>query len=95
MWSTCRKWLAALNRCGRSFIAWKVDGAQQEGLLGAIVSIRQPWGWRLTASPGVHYFKKLALAVVAQWIECCSANQKAAGSIPSQGICLGCGPSPH
>ena len=30
------------------------------------------------------------LAVVAQWIECLLANQRVAGSIPSQGTCLGC-----
>ena len=34
----------------------------------------------------------VALAGVAQWIECQPANQKVAGLIPSQGTCLGCGP---
>ena len=34
----------------------------------------------------------VAVAGVAQWIECQPANQKVASSIPSQGICLGCGP---
>ena len=29
------------------------------------------------------------------WIECQPANQRAAGSIPSQGTCLGCGPGPQ
>ena len=33
-----------------------------------------------------------ALAGVAQWIECWPVNQRAAGSIPGQGACLGCGP---
>ena len=33
-----------------------------------------------------------ALAGVAQWIKCQSANQKVASSIPSQGTSLGCGP---
>ena len=37
----------------------------------------------------------LALAGVVQWIEHKPANQRVAGSIPSQGICLGCGPGPH
>ena len=37
----------------------------------------------------------LALAGVAQWIECWPANHKVTGSIPSQGPCLGCGPGPH
>ena len=35
-----------------------------------------------------------ALAGVAQWIECWPENQRVAGSIPSQGMCLSCGPSP-
>ena len=35
--------------------------------------------------------KKSALAGVAQWIEHQPANQRVAGSIPSQGTCLGCG----
>ena len=30
-----------------------------------------------------------ALADVAQWTECWCANQMVAGSIPSQGTCLG------
>ena len=33
-------------------------------------------------------FRNTALAGVAPWIECWSVNQKAAGSIPSQGTCL-------
>ena len=33
-----------------------------------------------------------ALDGVAQWTECWTANQRVAGSIPSQGTCLGCGP---
>ena len=36
----------------------------------------------------------LALAGVAQWIECQPVNQMVAGSIPCQGTCLGCGPGP-
>ena len=35
------------------------------------------------------------LAGVVQWIECQPANQRVAGSIPSQGSCLGCGPCPQ
>ena len=31
---------------------------------------------------------------VAQWIECQPVNQRVAGSIPSQGTCLNCGPGP-
>ena len=36
-----------------------------------------------------------ALAGVAQWTECGPANQRVTGSIPSQGICLGCRPGPQ
>ena len=32
---------------------------------------------------------------VVQWTKCWSANQKVAGSIPSQGTCLSWGPGPH
>ena len=42
-----------------------------------------------------HKDTQIALAGVAQWIECQPANQRAAGSIPSQGTCLGCGPGPQ
>ena len=35
-----------------------------------------------------------ALAGVTQWIELQLANQKVAGSVPWQGICLGCRPGP-
>ena len=33
----------------------------------------------------------MALAGVAQWIECWPVNQSVTGSIPSQGKWLGCG----
>ena len=36
-----------------------------------------------------------ALAGVAQWIARGLVNQRVAGSIPSQGTCLGCGPGPQ
>ena len=44
----------------------------------------------------MHMLKKikLALAGVAQWIECWPVNRKVAGSIPNQGTCLGWGPVP-
>ena len=35
------------------------------------------------------------LAGVAQWIERKPTNQKIAGSIPGQGLCLGCRPGPQ
>ena len=34
------------------------------------------------------------LAGVAQWIECWPVNQRVTSSIPSQGMCLGCGLGP-
>ena len=37
----------------------------------------------------------IALAGVAQWIECQPSNQRVAGSIPNEGICLGWGPGPQ
>ena len=37
----------------------------------------------------------LVLAGVAQWIEHWPVNEMVAGSIPSQGTCLGCGPGPQ
>ena len=37
---------------------------------------------------------RTALAGVAQWTERWTANQRVAGSIPSQGMCWGCGPGP-
>ena len=37
----------------------------------------------------------IALAGVAQWIECRPANQRVTGLIPSQGTCLGCSPVPQ
>ena len=36
-----------------------------------------------------------ALADKAQWIEHQPVNQRVAGSIPSQGTCLGCRPGPQ
>ena len=36
-----------------------------------------------------------SLAGEAQWIECWLVNQKVPGSIPSQGMCEGCGPGPQ
>ena len=37
----------------------------------------------------------MALAVVAQWIECQPVKQGVAASTPSQGTCLGCRPGPQ
>ena len=49
-----------------------------------------------TCSIHAHLKKvRAALAGVAQWIERQSVNQRFAGSIPSQGTCLGCGPGPQ
>ena len=38
---------------------------------------------------------KIALAGVAQWIECQPENLRVTSSILSQGTCLGCTPSPQ
>ena len=38
-------------------------------------------------------YEKPALAGVVQWIEHQPSKQRITGSIPSQGTCLGCGPS--
>ena len=38
--------------------------------------------------------EEIALAGVAQWIECGPVNQRVAGLIPSQGTRLGCRPGP-
>ena len=40
-------------------------------------------------------YSYMALAGVAQWIEHQPADQRVAGSIPSQGTCLGCRPGPQ
>ena len=37
----------------------------------------------------------MALAGVAQWVECGPTNQRIAGLVPSQGTCLVCGPGPQ
>ena len=37
----------------------------------------------------------LALASMAQWIECWPENKKVTSLIPSQGTCLGCRPGPQ
>ncbi|KAF6088272.1 hypothetical protein HJG60_008128 [Phyllostomus discolor] len=49
-------------------------------------------GWPKSPLP---FFCKIALAIVAQWIEPRPAQQGVAGSTPSQGTCLGCGPGPQ
>ena len=40
-------------------------------------------------------YQLVALAPVARWIECWPANQRVAGSSPSQGTCLGCKTGPQ
>ena len=46
-------------------------------------------------SVGGIWIKNGNKAGIAQWIECGPVNQRVACSIPSQGTCLGCGPSPQ
>ena len=44
----------------------------------------------------VHFTQSLlALAGVAQWIECQPANQRVTSLFPSQDTGLGCGPGPQ
>ena len=45
----------------------------------------------------ISFLLKFPLAPVgeAQWIESQPAKQRVAGSFPSQGTCLGCGPDPQ
>ena len=50
---------------------------------------------RLSRKRGIILKKVQALAGMAQWTECWSENQRVAGSIPSQGTCLGCRPGPQ
>ena len=50
------------------------------------------WQRMLTLRDSLLGQHALALASVAQWIDCCPVNQRIAGSNPSQGTCLGCGP---
>ena len=46
------------------------------------------------ASCQLQELREIVLAGVAPWVEHWPANQKVAGSIPSQGTCLGCWPGP-
>ena len=51
----------------------------------------------MKSKAGGNFLKKmalLALAGVAQWIECWPVNQRVTSLIPSQGTCLGSGPEP-
>ena len=52
--------------------------------------------WQLPEGRGEDWMKdgEGALASVTQWIEHGPENQRVAGSIPSQGTCLGCRPGP-
>ena len=58
-------------------------GFKQAGALGTLL-------W-------THLYKIIAkaLAGVALWMEHWPANQRVAGSIPSQGACLSCRPGPQ
>ena len=67
------------------FLAWKALPQMAAGLTPFLqVSVQM-----------FHQKVLTALAGVAQWTECRPANQKVAGSIPSQGPCLGCRPGPQ
>ena len=51
-------------------------------------------GTGLVETRKVH-IRALSPGWYAQWIECRPVNQRVAGSIPSWGTCLGCGPGPQ
>ena len=53
----------------------------------------RPFFWTSDSYTLIVKEQYLSLAGVVQWIECQPANHKVAGSIPSQGTCLGYEPS--
>ena len=76
---------------------WRDTGGWSSDVLPAVVipqAAKSP-----SPDPGLSKVKVkkpcMALAGVAQWIECKPVNQRVAGSIPSQGTCLGFGPGPQ
>ena len=46
-------------------------------------------------NPSFKKIGKLVLAGMSQWIKCQPVKQRVAGSIPSQGTCLGYRPGPQ
>ena len=48
--------------------------------------------FQITLNIFIENYIKLALAGVAQWIECRPVNWKVIGSVLGQGTCLGCRP---
>ena len=62
-------------------------------------ALRENWNWnpyvKCCKGRAKTQVRALALAGVAQWIECLPANQRVTSSIPSQGTCLGCRPGPQ
>ena len=61
----------------------------------SINSYAVPGAWLGTRVKEASKTGHLTLAGVAQWTECQPANHRVAGSIPSQGTCLGCRPGPQ
>ena len=66
-----------------------MEGAKEGDVPGGESSMHEDTG--LMSIKG----RNSALAGVAQWIECRPVNQRVAGSIPSWGTGLGCGPGPQ
>ena len=67
-------------------------------LLHWILSLGVHPRYEVIESKSINLKKKIldvALAGVAQWNERQPVNGKVAGSTPSQGPCLGCGPGPQ
>ena len=69
--------------------------ASELGLWQQKCALPHPVSKMIRSLPFKTFKKKRALAGVAQWIECQTANQRVTSSIPSQGTCLGCGPGPQ
>ena len=78
------------TRCFQQLADIPVVGEQSELVSHFCFRIRIFRRWKLYA----FNILELALAGVAQWIECWPANQRVDCLILGQGTCLGCGPGP-
>ena len=73
---------------------WRPGASKSSSLFSSSTSV-----WLGPFTVNVYYIsnyrENTALAGAAQGIGCWPVNQRVAGSIPSQGTCLGCGPGAH